>query len=225
MGIEPGECVGIVGKNGSGKTSLIKTLLRLIQSGDPARSLTESTWSIEPSILIDNYNVARVEGRVLREMIATIPQEPFLFDATIRENILVGLEQYQAYYPTVELDQFRDNLPDFDTFRIGPNGENISHGQRQLVAFLREVFKCEAARQKEMSTSRVSINGRPDPSAVHGLLILDEPTAFVDADTEDKMCALLHSLFKGQVTILIIAHKAQTINKLCHRVISLDEAV
>merc|ERR1719186_278646 len=109
-----------------------------------------------------------------------------------------------SLFPTNELLVFKNNLPDFNSYNIGVGGKNLSHGQRQLVAFMREIFKFK---------SLENLNGDNNT-----LVILDEPTSFVDSETEEKMCMILKSLLKEKATVLIIAHKEITIKSMCDRV-------
>ena len=223
--INSGEIVGIVGRNGCGKTSLVKSLLRLIDLGNSDfydSGSQDGRWNLAPQILIDDYDILTVRGQELRKLISTIPQEPFLFEGSIKENIMKGLENINfsgfddgvlegvSVFPTPELLVFKNNLPDFFDYNIGVGGKKLSHGQRQLVAFMREIYKFKLMSQ--------SFNGDNNT-----LVILDEPTSFVDSETEEKMCMILKSLLKGRATVLIIAHKEITIKSMCDRVIHLDK--
>lgn len=131
--IKPGEKIGLVGKSGSGKTSLTKLLLRFsdIQNGE---------------IKIDGQNIAQVKQTELRQNIAYVPQEPTLFHRSLRDNITYGkpnatdAEIETAIKQANALD-FVKSLPDgLDTF-VGERGVKLSGGQRQRIAIARAILK------------------------------------------------------------------------------------
>jgi len=131
--VKPGEQIGIVGRSGSGKTSLTRLLLRFSDI-DAGR------------ILVDNQDITSVAQNDLREAIAYVPQEPMLFHRSIRENIAYGQsdatdeEIYQAAERANALD-FINNLPNgFDT-TVGERGAKLSGGQRQRIAIARAILK------------------------------------------------------------------------------------
>lgn len=269
LNIQPGEFVGILGKNGSGKTTLIKSLLQLIPY-DSADSV----------ITIDDYNLNLYDKNLLRQRICCIPQEPFLLNQSIDENIIGNCSKIhqQNQYPTEIIKHFLDknfNNPNLQeaSKTIGLNGKNLSHGQRQILAFLREIFRIQVGdsgnrlnvdvhdgisliSSEGENFSELSDHDRNDDTAImvdkdldlarnanfeaassknshksveglsktSKLLILDEPTSFLDAKTEQDFCSILNSIRKKyKLTVIIIAHKKQTIESLCDRIIDLDE--
>ncbi len=131
--INPGEQIGLIGKSGSGKTSLTRLLLRFseIDSG---------------SILIDGQNVCDITQADLHNSIAYVPQEPMLFHRSLRENIAYGKpnatdkEIRKAAQQANALD-FIDVLPDGFNTTVGERGIKLSGGQRQRVAIARAILK------------------------------------------------------------------------------------
>jgi len=140
---------------------------------------------------VDGRDVREVERRSLRENIATVLQEPFLFSGTIAENIGYGKlgatrEEIEAAAHTVNAHGFIVALPNgYDTL-LGEGGGNLSQGQRQLLSFARAVLA--------------------DPR----ILILDEATSNVDTRTEALIQEALRTLLKGRTSV-VIAHRLSTI--------------
>ena len=170
--------VGIVGKTGVGKTTLIKLLLRLydVNSGE---------------INIGNNNINNISLKSLRENIALVSQETFLFDGTISENISysktdANLEDIKKVAKLSQCDEFISRFPDgYDTL-IGERGQRLSVGQKQRIAIARAILK--------------------DPS----ILIFDEATSSVDNKTEYLIQKSLKEISKNRTTIAI-AHRLSTI--------------
>lgn len=131
--LKPGERIGLVGKSGSGKTSLTRLLLRFsdIDSGQ---------------ILIDSQDISKLRQVDLRRAIAYVPQEPVLFHRSLRENIAYGrpgasLEEITEAARQANAMDFIDTLPDkFETI-VGERGVKLSGGQRQRVAIARAILK------------------------------------------------------------------------------------
>jgi subfamily B ATP-binding cassette protein HlyB/CyaB len=178
--IPAGAFVGIVGQSGSGKSTLLKLLCRLY----------------EPTtgrILVDNYDINKVDLYSVRSQLGMVPQEPLLFEGTIRENIaLVNPEAsdeeiIQAAKIAVA-HEFIMNLPSGYDTRVGEKGSGLSGGQRQRIAIARTVLQ----------------NPR--------LLLLDEATSALDYDTERKVCSNLINRFRGK-TVLFITHRLKVIQQ------------
>jgi ABC-type multidrug transport system fused ATPase/permease subunit len=183
-----GETVAIVGPTGSGKTTLAAAIPRLydLSSG---------------SVSIDGANVREVDLGELRRAIAVVPDDGFLFSATVRENIAYARpdatdEEVEAAARRAQIHSFMVGLPDgYDTL-VGERGLTLSGGQRQRVAIARALIT--------------------DPR----ILILDDATASVDATTERQIKQALEEVMAGRTTF-VIAHRLSTI-ALADRVVVME---
>jgi ATP-binding cassette subfamily B protein len=186
--IASGRTVALIGHTGSGKTTLAALVPRFYDA-------------TEGRVLVDGVDVRDVTRRSLRREIGVISQDPFLFSATVRENIAFGVldateEQVVRAAQTAQAHEFVEELPQgYDTV-IGERGITLSGGQRQRLAIARALVI--------------------DPR----ILILDDATASVDATTESKIRTGLTEAMRGRTTI-IIAHRLSTI-ALADEVVVLD---
>ena len=187
--IHKGEKIAFVGESGSGKTTLSKLLLHLycVESGD---------------ILINGNNIEDIQLEVLREKIAYIPQETFLFSGTIFENLTLGLDDATMddiieASKLAQAHNFINELPLRYETRLEENGANLSGGQRQRIAIARAMLK------------------KPD------ILILDEATSNLDAITERALDETIRN-FSKNVTTIFIAHRLSTI-KNCDKIYVLEK--
>jgi ABC-type multidrug transport system fused ATPase/permease subunit len=179
--VRAGERVALVGPSGAGKSTTLKLLNRFydVTGG---------------SITIDGMDIRRVPLAFLRNQIGLVQQEPFLFNGTVRENILygdlsAGQEAIEAAARAARAHEFIVKLPGgYDTW-IGERGVKLSVGQRQRVSIARVLLK--------------------DPPIV----MFDEATSNIDTETEVKIREALNELTKGRTTI-IIAHRLSTINEV-----------
>jgi ATP-binding cassette subfamily B protein len=176
--VAPGETVMIVGESGAGKTTVLRLAQRFYR---PFRG----------RVTLDGLDVADLPDAWLRGQIALVPQEPFLFTGTIRDNIAYGRPDaseediLQAARATF-VDRFVHNLPDgYDTV-VDEDGSSISAGERQLVTIARAFLA--------------------DPA----LLILDEATSSVDTRTEVLVQKAMAAL-RSDRTSFVIAHRLSTI--------------
>ena len=173
-----GKTVALIGHTGSGKTTLAALVPRFYDA-------------TEGRVLVDGVDVRDVTRRSLRREIGVISQDPFLFSATVRENIAFGVldatdERVEQAARAAQAHEFVEELPyGYDTV-IGERGITLSGGQRQRLAIARALVI--------------------DPR----ILILDDATASVDATTEAKIRAGLTEAMQGRTTI-IIAHRLSTI--------------
>lgn len=131
--IKPGEKVGLVGKSGSGKTSLVSLLLRFSDL-------------ISGQILIDGQDISRITQSDLRQQIAHVPQEPLLFHRSLSENIAYGRHdasqaEVQAIARLANAQEFIDKLPEKYETLVGERGVKLSGGQRQRIAIARAMLK------------------------------------------------------------------------------------
>ncbi|MDF2586714.1 MAG: bacteriocin-processing peptidase [Anaerocolumna sp.] len=178
--IKQGEKIALVGESGSGKTTLSKLLLNLYtpESGD---------------ILINDINIKDIKLDILREKIAYIPQETFLFSGSIMDNLMLGLDHVSTEdvidaCKKAQAHEFINELPLRYETRLDENGSNLSGGQRQRLAIARALLK------------------KPD------ILILDEATSNLDSITERAIENTIDEYSKG-VTTIIIAHRLSTIRR------------
>jgi ATP-binding cassette subfamily B protein len=186
--LAPGRTVALIGHTGSGKTTLAALVPRFYD-------VTEGR------IELDGVDVRDVTLRSLRRSIGVVSQDPFLFSATVRENIAFGVadatgEQVEQAARLAQAHEFVERLPDgYDTV-IGERGITLSGGQRQRIAIARALIL--------------------DPR----VLILDDATASVDATTEAQIRLGLRQAMEGRTTI-IIAHRLSTI-ALADEIVVLD---
>jgi ATP-binding cassette subfamily B protein len=176
--IEAGKTVALVGAMGSGKTALVSLLPRLydVNAG---------------SVLIDGADVRSVDLVSLRREIATVTDDPFLFSATIHDNIAYAQpdatrEQVERAACAAQADEFINRLPDGYETVVGERGLTLSGGQRQRIAIARAILA--------------------DPR----ILILDDATSSVDASTEQAIKLALREVMAGRTTV-VIAHRLSTI--------------
>jgi len=186
--IRAGEVVAIVGPTGAGKTTLVNMIVRFF---DPKTG----------RVLIDGVDIRAFAVRSLREQVAIVLQEPFIFPMSIADNIAYGRteatrEQIVAAAVAANADGFIRRLPSgYDTI-VGERGATLSGGEKQ-----------------RLSIARAFLKDAP-------VLILDEPTSALDAQTESLLLEALNRLAKGRTT-LIIAHRLSTIRN-ADRIVALD---
>jgi ABC-type multidrug transport system fused ATPase/permease subunit len=186
--LEPNETVALIGKSGSGKTTVTNLLLRTLEpdSGE---------------ILFDGIPEKELALDWIRQQIALVPQDPFLFYGTIAENLRVAKadateDELVAATKAAELYDFISRSPDgFDT-RVGDQGLALSGGQAQRLAIARAFLK-----------------NAP-------IVVLDEPTSQIDVETEALLNRALQRLTANK-TVLLIAHRLSTIEQ-ADRILVLD---
>ncbi|KAK3817781.1 MAG: P-loop containing nucleoside triphosphate hydrolase protein [Benniella sp.] len=190
-----GERVGIVGRTGAGKSSLIGALFRLVET-------TTGSPPHRGGISIDGIDISKIGMHDLREKMAIIPQEPFLFRGTLRFN-LDPLSQYQdadiwAALEAAELKHMVEGLQGGLDATVDDNGKNFSIGERQLLSLARAVLR----RSK--------------------IIVMDEATANVDLRSDRMIQKAIHSLFRG-ATVFTIAHRLNTVIGDYDRILVLDQ--
>ena len=176
--VPAGQTVGIVGKTGAGKSTLVNLLTRLYDVS-------------EGGIYIDGVNVKDISFASLRENIAIVSQETYLFRGTIKENIRYAKpdatdEEVMQAARIASAHQFIIKYPEGYETQVGLGGKDLSGGEKQRISIARAVLR--------------------DPR----ILILDEATAAMDTQTERQIQASLTRLAKGRTTIMI-AHRLSTL--------------
>lgn len=131
--INPGEKVGIIGKTGCGKTTIVDLLLRLYNVGDN-------------ELLIDGIDIMKLPIAKVRELISYVPQDNFLFGTTVKENIAFGVDHYtdEEVVETAKLADVDDNIREFsDQYEtiMGERGVTVSGGQKQRISIARAIMK------------------------------------------------------------------------------------
>ena len=174
----PGETAAIVGPTGAGKTTLVSLLIRFFDPQDGR-------------ITVDGLDLRRVQIQSLRQQVAMVLQDPFIFPITIAENIAYGRpdasrEEIIAAARAANADEFIRRLPDGYDSVVGERGTTLSGGEKQ-----------------RLSIARAFLKDAP-------VLILDEPTSALDARTEALLLQALNRLAAGRTTF-IIAHRLSTI--------------
>jgi ABC-type multidrug transport system fused ATPase/permease subunit len=184
----PGEMVALVGRSGAGKTSIANLVCRFY---DPTHG----------RILVDGHDLREVQLDSLRSQIAVVLQDTFLFNTTVRENLLYGKpgateEEVVAAAQAAYAHAFICELPQGYETELGERGVKLSGGQKQRLALARAILA--------------------DPR----ILILDEATSSVDAEAEYLIQQALESVLVGR-TSLVIAHRLSTIRN-ADKIIALE---
>jgi ATP-binding cassette, subfamily B, bacterial len=179
LDVPAGTTVALVGATGSGKTTLVQLIPRLYDVSAGA-------------VLVDGADVRDVDVSSLRSAVAVVNDDPFLFSATVAENIAYARadatqEEIELAARRAQAHEFIDRLPEGYRTRVGERGLTLSGGQRQRVAIARAFLA--------------------DPR----VLILDDATSSVDASTEQEIKAALREVMAGRTTF-VIAHRLSTIS-------------
>lgn len=185
----PGQRIGIVGPSGTGKTTILNLMLRLY---DPQ----------EGRISLDGYDLRQLQQEAFRRHIALVTQEPFLFNDTVRHNILFGRlyatdEEIETAARLANAHDFVADLPQgYDTL-VGERGVKLSGGQKQRICIARAFL------------------------ANPKVLLLDEATASVEPESEALIQAALERLMQGRTTV-IVTHRLSLVRD-CDRILVVDE--
>jgi ATP-binding cassette subfamily B (MDR/TAP) protein 1 len=179
LNIEKGQFAGLVGASGCGKTSIVSLLERFydVQKG---------------KIICNGVNIAELDVRQYRKALSLVAQEPTLFQGTIKENILLGVEesittgQLHAACRDAEIHDFIESLPDGYNTDVGNKGIALSGGQKQRIAIARALIR--------------------DPK----ILLLDEATSSLDSESEKLVQSAFERAGKGR-TMVVVAHRLATV--------------
>lgn len=186
--VAAGEVVAIVGPSGAGKSTLFQLALRFY---DPALG----------SVTLDGVDIARLDPAELRTEIALVPQDAFIFGASVADNIAYGApnatrEAIVAAAKQAAADGFISAMPEGYDTPLGERGVTLSGGERQRIAIARAILKDAP------------------------VLLLDEATSALDAESETLVQGALEALTRGRTT-LVIAHRLATIVN-AHRILVLE---
>ncbi|UGQ10091.1 ABC transporter ATP-binding protein/permease [Yinghuangia sp. ASG 101] len=186
--IEPGRTVAVVGPTGSGKSTLVSLLVRLVDPGSG-------------EILLDGTDLRDLARGGVAASAALVPQQAFLFDDTIRDNITLGLDvsddEVRAALRTAQGAEFVDRLPHGLDTQVGERGTTLSGGQRQRIALARALVR------------------KPR------LLVMDDATSAVDPRVEAAILAGLRDGGTGPSTVVVVAYRKATI-ALADEVVFID---
>jgi ATP-binding cassette subfamily B protein len=175
--IRPGETLALVGETGAGKSTVMKLLARFY---DP----------VEGAVLADGHDLREIDLHHFRSQLGYVPQEPFLFTGSVRDNIAYGRPdasdaEVEAAARAVGAHEFVTSLPGGYQHELSERGRSLSAGQRQLVALARAELV--------------------DPA----ILLLDEATSNLDLATEARVSAAMRQITSARTSI-VIAHRLQT---------------
>jgi ATP-binding cassette subfamily B protein/subfamily B ATP-binding cassette protein MsbA len=175
---QPGQTIALVGPTGAGKSTLINLLTRFYEHD-------------EGSLTIDGTPVKSISKSSLRRRIGYVTQESFLFNGTVRENLVIGRrdatdEQLWASLASANADAFVKRLPDLLDTHVGERGVKLSVGEKQRISIARALLR--------------------NPP----ILLLDEATASVDTETERQIQEALEHLMAHR-TSFVIAHRLSTV--------------
>ena len=182
---EPGKKIALVGESGCGKTTIANLIERLYDIN-------------EGQLLIDDMEINRYDIKHLRSFIGYVEQEPYLFNKSIKDNIIFGREEYLKTLGDVDeliknvceeiyVNEFVDSLPDGLNYNVGIKGSKLSGGQKQRIAIARAILT------------------KPK------ILILDEATSSLDNKSEKEVQKSLDKISQKNITTIIIAHRLSTI--------------
>ncbi len=185
--VRPQETLAIVGETGAGKSTIINILSRFypVQKG---------------RVLIDGIDINDIPYPLLRQNIASVMQDVFLFSKSVLENVILGsphdMERFRTVAKITHIEEFIQNLPHKELEPVMERGATFSAGERQLLSFARALYF--------------------DPS----ILVLDEATSSIDTETERLIQDAIAGLIRGRTSI-VIAHRLSTI-KNASRIIVLE---
>lgn len=187
--IEPKDTVAVVGKSGSGKTTIVNLISKIYEVD-------------KGSILLDGNNINDLDKYSIRNNISVISQKPYLFNMTIKENLLlvspnVSQKQIENVCKICELHDYIMSLPKKYNTLVGEGGVTLSGGECQRVAIARALL---------MKTN---------------IILFDEATSALDNETQENIQKAINNI-SSEYTMIIIAHRLSTI-KNCNKIIVIDD--
>lgn len=176
--IQPNTTVAFVGKSGSGKSTILNLMSKMYEAD-------------EGQVLIDGVDIKSLSKETLRDTISLVNQFPYIFDMTIKENLLLAKgdatdEEIHEAIKKASLDEFVDSLPKGIDTRVGESGIKLSGGQKQRLAIARAMLR------------------------LSNIIIFDESTSSLDNFAQEEVKKSIDGL-KGKSTIVIVAHRLSTI--------------
>lgn len=186
--LKQGDILGIIGPQGSGKTTLLNLMPRLfdVSSG---------------RILIDGINISHVLLRDLRALVSFMPQEPFLFAGSIKENILLGATETKES----QLISAAEKAALYDTVRLFPKGFDTIVGEKGVIL--------SGGQKQRVSLARTLMHDRP-------IMMLDDPVSQVDMETGNLIIKTVKAM-AGRKTVIIVSHRLSAV-RFADLIISLD---
>ena len=189
INFEQGTLTSIVGESGCGKSTLCQLLERFY-------------FPEEGIITVDGTDIAKIPIEKWREMVSVVPQEVYMYNGTVLENICFGnipkdINEVVAFCQTYGFDKFIAELPNGLATLVGEEGINLSGGQKQLIAFARALY-------------------RPGK-----IFLLDEITAAMDRRTEKHICSILKELKKDHI-VVFITHRLETAKLLSDQIVVME---
>ncbi|OLY83298.1 Multidrug resistance-associated protein 4 [Smittium mucronatum] len=178
MSIKAGEKIGIVGRTGAGKSSLVSSIFRLFEPYPNG------------CVEVDGVNISNIRLGKLRPSFSMIPQQPFLFEGSLRFNLdpwsEYSDEQIWNALESSSLKRKIEEIPEKLEYQVVENGKNFSVGERQLISLCRAILQNKK------------------------LVVMDEATANVDLETDKKIQQSIHTFFEKS-TVITIAHRLNTV--------------
>ena len=186
--LKQGDILGIIGPQGSGKTTLLNLMPRLfdVSSG---------------RILIDGINISHILLRDLRSLVSFMPQEPFLFAGSIKENILLGATETKES----QLISAAEKAALYDTVRLFPKGFDTIVGEKGVIL--------SGGQKQRVSLARTLMHDRP-------IMMLDDPVSQVDMETGNLIIKTVKAM-AGRKTVIIVSHRLSAV-RFADLIISLD---
>mmetsp|Transcript_5886 Transcript_5886/g.14657 ORF Transcript_5886/g.14657 Transcript_5886/m.14657 type:complete len:2020 (-) Transcript_5886:432-6491(-) len=203
LSVPAGTSLGICGRTGSGKSSLLLSLMRMVEPCSGTQK-------------IDGRDVGELGLHQLRKNLMVIPQDPVIFSGSIRFNLDPFRESTDAeMVEALRLARLQDKLGTNLDAEVSEGGGNFSHGERQLLALARAILRkpkggTGSANTNDVGGGNGNGNSISNENAFKGILLLDEATSALDPELDKQIQSILRTHFHGS-TIITIAHRISTI--------------